>query len=754
MNPIDETKLTAYALGELNDAERAEVEAHLANNPDAQQWVEEVRRVAGVLEQELAAPAELSLTAAQRERICEGRATPRAMRIVRIALSAAAVIVVGLALAAVIVPMLQSAGHPTTVAVGDGPQGETPPGSRGPTPTPDTESDEGEFFTHTGLAQDRGRDGDESAFAETPSPVTDETREKDPSIGYVADTGGDTATPQPTAPPATTPVRKTPVSASRTKSMPQPTMAPAGREVRARMYARRSDPAESEEIASDWAGARVVVEDASPEDDGRIRQASGEWDREAYEHVQDNPFKAVADHPLSTFSIDVDTASYANVRRMLNAGQLPPPGAVRIEEMVNYFDYSYLGPSDEDEHPFAAHVDLTDCPWNPTHHLMRVALKGREIAEDKRPAGNFVFLLDVSGSMKPANKLPLVKRAMTMLVNKLGPEDRLAIVVYAGAAGLVLDSTPCHQKDVILAALDRLGAGGSTHGSAGIRLAYEVAAKHFIEGGVNRVVLCTDGDFNVGTTSEDELVTLIENKAKSGVFLTVLGFGMGNYQDDRLESLADKGNGNYGYIDTIHEARKMLVRQMSGTLVTIAKDVKIQIEFNPANVAAYRLIGYENRILAKEDFSDDTKDAGEIGAGHTVTALYELVPPGQPVPTPSVDPLKYQPPPPPAPAEGQHGDELLTLKLRYKQPDGDTSTLMTVPVKNERAEFGQADEDFQFASAVAGFGMILRDSPHKGAATMAAVIETAQAAKGDDADGYRAEFVQLAKLAGELLPGE
>jgi Ca-activated chloride channel homolog len=484
-----------------------------------------------------------------------------------------------------------------------------------------------------------------------------------------------------------------------------------------------------------------------------IVRAKPVWNREAYDYVVDNPFRDVGDHPLSTFSIDVDTASYSNTRRMLTDGQLPPAGAVRIEEMVNYFNYDYLPPSEEDPHPFKAYVSVANCPWNAQHALMRVALKGLEIEPEERPAGNYVFLLDVSGSMQPENKLPLVKRAMIRLLEELTPEDRLAIVVYAGAAGLVLDSTPCNDEEAITAALDRLAAGGSTQGSAGIQLAYDVAAANFIEGGVNRVILCTDGDFNVGITSESELVTLIEDKAKTGVFLTVLGFGMGNYQDSRLEKLADKGNGNYGYVDTYREARKILVEQLTGTLITIAKDVKIQIEFNPANVAAYRLIGYENRILAKEDFNDDTKDAGEIGAGHTVTALYEIIPAGQPVPTAGVDELKYQQPVA-VPDDAPHSDELMTLKLRYKAPDGDTSTLMEIPVENSLVRFDEVDLDFQFATAVAAFGMILRDSPYKGTATLDYVLETAQAAqgiRGETPDEYRAEFVELVKLARELM---
>ena len=347
--------------------------------------------------------------------------------------------------------------------------------------------------------------------------------------------------------------------------------------------------------------------------------------REAYDRIHDNPFKLVRQEPLSTFSIDVDTASYANVRRFLNQNQLPPPDAVRIEELVNYFRYDYAQP--RGEHPFSVSVDLAQCPWAPTHRLARVALKGREPDLARRPASNLVFLLDVSGSMGDANKLPLVMKSMKLMVDQLGENDRVAIVVYAGASGLVLPSTTCDRKEQVLAALDRLRAGGSTNGGAGIQLAYRTAIANFIKGGTNRVILATDGDFNVGVSSGD-LIRLIEKKAKSGVFLTVLGFGQGNLQDATMEEISGKGNGTYAYIDSIREARKVLVEQIGGTLLTIAKDVKIQVEFNPARIGAYRLIGYENRVLRNQDFNDDKKDAGEIGAGLTVTALYEVVPRG------------------------------------------------------------------------------------------------------------------------------
>ena len=467
---------------------------------------------------------------------------------------------------------------------------------------------------------------------------------------------------------------------------------------------------------------------------------------EGYDHLTDNPFLGVGPNPLSTFSIDVDTASYANVRRFLGQGTLPPADAVRIEELINYFNYDYDAPTGDD--PFATHMEIAGCPWAPEHRLARIGLKGMQIAEDDRPPSNLVFLLDVSGSMSSHNKLPLLKEAMKLLTNQLGENDHIAIVVYAGAAGMVLPSTACDDDQAILEALDRLQAGGSTAGGAGIQLAYETATANFIEGGINRVILATDGDFNVGTTDQGSLVRMIEEKAKSGVFLTVLGFGMGNIKDSTLEQLADKGNGNYAYIDTIDEARKVLVEEMGGTLVTIAKDVKIQVEFNPNQVAAYRLIGYENRLLAAEDFNDDTKDAGEIGAGHTVTALYEIVPVGVEIDLPNVDELKYQRPS--DPVRGPSDDELLTLKLRYKQPDGDTSKLLVFPVTDDGHSYVAASDDFKFASAVAAYGMLLRDSPHRGSATFPGVIELAGEGLGEDRHGYRAQFLELARKAAQL----
>ncbi len=409
-----------------------------------------------------------------------------------------------------------------------------------------------------------------------------------------------------------------------------------------------------------------------------------------YTRIYENPFvKAVGGDAVSTFSIDVDTASYANVRQFLmDMRQLPPPDAVRIEELVNYFHYDYAGPAVDDPAPFAAHVEVAGCPWAPEHRLVRIGVKGREIARDHRPPSNLVFLVDVSGSMDEPNKLPLVVDGLRQLTRELGENDRVAIVVYASSEGLALESTRGDKQQVILAALDRLKAGGSTAGGAGIQLAYQIAEDHFIPGGTNRVILCTDGDFNVGVTSTGELERLVAQKAKdTKVFLSVLGFGRGNLNDAMMQTIADRGNGNHHYVDNLREARKVLVEEMTGTLVTIAKDVKIQVEFNPAQVAGYRLIGYENRMLRTEDFNDDTKDAGEIGAGHTVTALYEVIPAGKPVGTPAVDKLKYQPSREISEdaASSTASGELLTLKMRYKEPTGDVSRKLEWPAMPTRA---------------------------------------------------------------------
>ncbi len=473
---------------------------------------------------------------------------------------------------------------------------------------------------------------------------------------------------------------------------------------------------------------------------------------EGYTAIDENGFKDVLHNPLSTFSIDVDRASYSNVRRFLNMGQLPPIDAVRIEEMINYFNYDY--PEPEGKHPFSVYTEISACPWNSSHQLLHVGLQGKSIDKSELPPSNLVLLIDVSGSMSAANKLPLLKQAFRMLVNELRPEDRVAMVVYAGAAGLVLESTPGNQKAKILAALDKLQSGGSTAGGAGLELAYKVAQENFAEEGNNRIILATDGDFNIGSSSNAEMERLIEKKREHGVFMTVLGFGMGNYKDDKMEIIADKGNGNYAYIDNIQEARKVFITEFGGTLFTIAKDVKFQMEFNPARVKGYRLVGYENRLLNDEDFNDDKKDAGEMGAGHTVTALYEIIPAGSDESLKSIDPLKYQ---------ANRGDvkkveqvkadpraELMTVKLRYKQPDGNTSTKVEIPVKGKVLDLEDTSDNFRFSASIAEFGLILRNSQYKVDASIEEVIAMAKGARGEDEEGYRSEFLKLVKLADSL----
>ena len=465
---------------------------------------------------------------------------------------------------------------------------------------------------------------------------------------------------------------------------------------------------------------------------------------EAYARIEENRFLAALTNPLSTFSIDVDAASYSNVRRFLAAGTLPPADAVRLEELVNYFPYRYPEPEGAD--PFAVATEAGPCPWAADHRLVRIGLQGKHVPTAKLPPSNLVFLIDVSGSMTSPDKLPLVKQAFRALVGELRQQDRVAIVVYAGAAGLVLPSTPGSDKRAMLDALDRLEAGGSTAGGAGLRLAYDVARENFMREGNNRVILATDGDFNVGVSSDAEMIRLVEARRSEGTFLTVLGFGTGNLKDTKMEQMADKGNGHYAYIDTFREAQKVFVQEFGGTLFTIAKDVKIQVEFNPARVQAYRLLGYENRLLAKEDFADDRKDAGELGAGHTVTALYEIVPVGARPVALVEDSLVYQhvslrP-------GASRSPDLLTVRLRYKEPAGSTSKLLTSRIEDRSS--GPASEDMRFASSVAAFAMLLRDSENKGSMTFDQVIELARGARGADPEGYRGEFIGMVQAARTL----
>jgi Ca-activated chloride channel homolog len=646
----DDVAFTAYALGELDAAERASVEARMALSPAARLEVEEIQTTVLALRAALAAAPRHELTAPQRRSIedaaaREGKAPPRSMVRWVIGGGLASVAAV-LGLIVLVVPSLWRARM-----------------SAPPPPVP---------MVVAPLAAPTER-----ARAAAKPQMTRETRERLQALGYIS---GD---------------------------------------------------------------ASVLLND-QPSLEG-LRQPSATFETNDFGEIRDNPFVLVARDARSTFSADVDTASYSIMREFLNEGRLPPRDAVRIEELVNYFPYAYEPPTDG--RPFAVHMMTATCPWQPEHRLVRIAIKGREIPRAERPPSNLVFLLDVSGSMDEPNKLPLVKTAMRLLVEQLGPRDRVAIVVYAGAEGLALPSTPATEKSVILSAIESLSPGGATHGSAGIRLAYQTAAANFIEGGVNRVILATDGDFNVGVTSQGELVRLIEEKAKTGVFLTALGFGMGNLKDSTLEKLADHGNGNYAYVDGRAEAQKVLVDQIGATLITIAKDVKLQVEFNPAKVTAFRLIGYENRVLAHEDFNNDKRDAGDIGAGHTVTALYEVVPPGVEIAVPGVDPLKYQSAATPALTSSA---ELLTLKLRYKEPSADRSQLFEVPLEDGAVSFESAPADFRFAAAVAAFGMNLRGSPYKGDADPGKVLAWAKGSLGEDKGHLRAEFVSLIEKARPL----
>jgi Ca-activated chloride channel homolog len=657
LEELDGPKVTAYALDELEDGDRAALEKQIAGSPSAQRELDEIREAASALRAAFAAMPRHELEPEQRRAIealasREAGIPARRVRWLRLA--------GGLAAAAAVVAVLFSVAMPSLlrarVAVHRSPMAApaTYSGAKHPATVPAT--------TTPPMAQYR--------LLNEAAKLSAETKQQLAALGYLA------------------------------------------------------RDAEKDELAD-------------------IRDQSAPFNTDAYDYIAENPFVLVSQDPRSTFSVDVDTASYSIVRRYLNGGQRPPKDAVRIEELINYFSYDYAPP--DDGRPFAVHMDVASCPWKADHRLVRIGIKGREIARGQRPPSNLVFLLDVSGSMAEPDKLPLVQAAMRLLVEELRPTDRVAIVVYAGSEGLALPSTPASEKSTILSAIESLSPGGTTHGSAGIRLAYETAVENFIQGGVNRVILATDGDFNVGVTNQGDLVRLIEEKAKTGVFLTTLGFGMGNLKDSTLEKLADHGNGNYAYIDGLTEARKVLVEQIGGTLVTIAKDVKLQIEFNPREVQAFRLIGYENRVLAHQDFNDDKKDAGEIGAGHTVTALYEVVPPGVPLSVPGVDPLKYQPAA--RPGVGSDSGELLTVKLRYKEPDGVRSALMEVPVTDGGQTFQDASPDFRFASAVAAFGMVLRESPHKGGATLAKVREWASSGLGGDSSGLRPEFLQLVERA-------
>ena len=477
------------------------------------------------------------------------------------------------------------------------------------------------------------------------------------------------------------------------------------------------------------------METASDEMDG--------FNTEEYGRIYENKFKDTGQNPLSTFSIDVDTASYSNIRRFINDNRIPPKDAVRIEEMINYFTYDY--PQPKGDTPFSIFTEVSSCPWNREHRLVHIGLQGKSLNYDDMKPCNLVFLVDSSGSMGAANKLPLLKQSLKLLVDQLDDRDKISIVAYAGAAGLVLPATPASDKDRIVDALEQLSAGGSTAGGQGIQLAYKTAEENVIANGNNRVILCTDGDFNVGVSSSGDLVRLIEEKRKKDIYLTICGFGMGNYKDNRMEQISNAGNGNYFYIDNIHEAKKVFVKEMRANLFTIAKDVKIQVEFNPAKVKAYRLVGYENRVMANEDFNDDKKDAGELGAGHTVTALYELIPADSAETVKKTDTLKYQETK--VKTTAGESSEIMTVKLRYKPPKEEKSKLIEQAITDGGLSLEETSDNFRFSAAAAGFGMLLRNSEFKANLTYDDIISLAKGSKGSDTEGYRAEFIRLVETA-------
>jgi Ca-activated chloride channel family protein len=722
---VDDPILTAYALGELPEEERARVAADVADSPEAQRYIAEIREFSHVLkagyrsEQESAAVHRANLIDIRGDRWFWSIARPVSVA----AIIAVAALIVGLVFSSKFHGPARMAGMPVTI--GTGQRLSLPPAEN----TPSLEV-QGEF-----AATDPKAPG-------TPPPMAEVER--------VIVTGSNIPTAEEVGPNPDETLRGGVKTRGRGKTKSRVALAKAGsKQDAAKIAAMPAAPS----IAGSVPAQVAPTEEQSEERFGGIVGQKGDFNTAAYDHIVENPFLDAKNNPLSTFSIDVDTASYSNIRRFINEGHLPPKDAVRLEEMINYFTYDY--PQPNDGRPFSINFDVGGCPWEMSHRLVRVGLKGREIAVDKRDSSNLVFLIDVSGSMTPAERLPLIKQSMRLLVEKLTENDRVAIVVYAGASGLALPSTTGDHKDQIREALDRLQAGGSTNGAEGIELAYKIAADNFIKGGVNRVILATDGDFNVGVTNQGDLVRLIQDKARSGVFLSVLGVGTDNLKDSTMQKLADKGNGNYAYLDSLEEGRKVLVEQMNGTLVTIAKDVKIQVEFNPARVASYRLVGYEKRMLRKEDFNNDKIDAGEIGAGHTVTALYEVVPAGVGS-NPEVDPLKYSRLRQSSGAasgmasETSDSNEMLTVKLRYKAPDCDKSELTERALVDNGANFANAAPDLKFAAAVAEFGMLLRDSEHKGNGTLAAVLEWAQEGKGSDPNGYRAGFIELVRKAQKL----
>ena len=782
-----ESRMTAWALGELPAEEAVAFEAAMAADPVLAAEAERTKAFCGVLDGNLA-QAPVVLARAERERLLSAASAPVVVPFSwRRGLTALAACVA----AGTVGTMWYQWTRPVSGIVLDAPRmpvaGMLPGGGGGVDPGSEV------GFKKMVIAQS-GHGGPPVENKALPAPVVTSgpagatVREE---ISGLKSALADEGAPSPGAGPLTESEVDTPADGLRSlkklESRPMETAASAGVPMRVAAAKPNGERRRKEADHESMSGAvamkpqsAAAVENAEArgglrrwESKGEADYSDGETDRaryqltppvggadaapgsESYQSLPENPWMVVGQAPLSTFSIDVDTASYANVRRFLNRGGAPPPEAVRLEELVNYFPYNYAPPVDGK--PFVVHVEMTSAPWNARHRIARIALKGKEIHAGERPAANLVFLVDVSGSMQDENKLPLVKQSLRFVVDRLTERDTVSLVTYAGESGVVLPATSGGDKARITAAIENLGAGGSTNGAGGITSAYAEAARNFRAEGINRVILASDGDFNVGVTSHEQLQQLITDKAKTGVFLSVLGYGMGNTKDDTMELLADKGNGNYAYIDSLSEARKALGEQFSGTLVTIAKDVKIQIEFNPAKVGRYRLLGYENRMLAKEDFNDDRKDAGEIGAGHTVTALYEIIPAGvadEPVVT---EKLKYQPaaeaPPaaapvpavPAAPAAtvtGPVSDETMTVKLRWKAHDKDVSELMEVPVKDAGTALGEAGPETRWALSVAGFASMLRHSQFAGM-TWNDIRSLAASAKGDDPHGYRGEFLQL-----------
>jgi len=748
----DDSRLTAYALGELSGPERDAFERELATNPDLQHAMKETIALADTL---AGSAPEHTLTdesrAALRDRCAANLRARKIRRRVTAGITAlAACLAVGLLLV-LSVPAVNNARVKGHLAVGKNESSLAETDKSLPTsPVFALRSDKDTKFDGT---------------IHYGSPIYARAATTPPSEAKPA-----TSVDLVTAPTVTTTSDKQAQTALRSEIAGSGSGsfglagAAGGGVAKAKLVAGVSADASAATLspgvttapAEPFFGQRIDAPASAP-----LQRAGQPFHTEAYDAVEANRFLDAQGNPLSTFSIDVDTASYANVRRFLNAGQLPPAGAVRLEELVNYFPYAL--PQPDGDAPFSVTAEVSRAPWNEKHLLARIALKGREIAADKLPPSNLVFLIDVSGSMNEPDKLPLLQTALRGLVQRLRPTDHVAMVVYAGNSGLVLPSTSGEDKSRIFDAIDRLEAGGSTNGAAGIELAYQTAREHFLKDGNNRVILCTDGDFNVGVTSQSELVRLIERERESGIFLSVLGFGTGNVKDSTMEKLADKGDGNYAYIDSAAEARKVLGQQMSGTLFTIAKDVKIQVEFNPATVTGYRLLGYEDRLLAKEDFNDDKKDAGEIGAGHTVTALYEIVPAGQALPeSRPVDPLKYQTPSAQSarsatqPINHQPStiNDLFTVKLRYKAPAGGASKLLEKAVAGNAESLDKATADFRFASAVAAFAMKLRGGNDDATMDWSAIQRLARGTLGDDPGASRAEFLTLVEKAKALSAEE